>query len=260
MDTAQEIVTVLEGQGLSLKDMHELSGVGLSTLYAIKNGDRTGKTSIPALRRLLDTTRQHMIPLALPEVVEGSITHLDEPPVQAIKRQRVQTAPSTAIQTYYAAPTPTIDTRGQAYRQQRGRESLADTLVQEVQALRYEVHQLRQEQAQVQRQRVHQAKERNYEAGYSLMNLIAEAANTLTTFYLETQEKKRETQQEYTPLPPQRSQRPLLPEPVRYTPPAQPQPYRAYRHSGVYGKNPNQAIQKETPPTIRQRVRKLFGF
>jgi transcriptional regulator with XRE-family HTH domain len=134
--TALDILDILESQGLTVKDIVTLSGVSQPTISMIKSGQRSGKTSIPTLQRLLDSTetRQHTY---TPSVIEGTISSVDGVPV---KQSRMST--SRSLQPYGTdIPFQERQERGIAYRQNRNRYGVTpDAMMEEIQGLRLQLN------------------------------------------------------------------------------------------------------------------------
>ena len=263
---AQDIISHLESSGMSLKDMHELSGIGLSSLYAIRSGERSGETSLGTLQRLLSASQSYMALPALPSpVIEATAVVIDEHPSplpqRTSARKPKESPPTRALQPYAPPQLSPDPARGMEYRAMRGRGVSPDELMNEIQGLRFEIHQLRQEQSQQQKQRVSQVRQRNEgNTGEPMADLIINGATLFKQLYDARQARKAE-QQDSLPMLPQVAQYHQVPE---YTSPlvqqAPTQPYRAYRRPGMYGLPSRRAPVQEKKPGRWQGFKKFLGF
>src|SRR5579884_196544 len=248
---AQEIILQLESTGISLKNIHELTGIGLSSLYAIKNGNRSGETSLPVLKRLLTSSQSYITLTAMPQkrIVESTLASNEKP-----------TSQNLIVHSYtHEISNNERQIRGIEYRQSRNRYNVTpDILMEELQNLRYEIYQLRQEQLIQQKEKINKAKKDNNETfeNYSLLNLLAIGINDFVFPLLEQaknnqQFERKQIQQENT-FYPVRIETPIN-KPVNI-----PVPSQHVHRRGIYGLPMSRYIEQEKSPSFIQKIKKFI--
>lgn len=256
METSQGIIAELETHGLTVKDIVELSGISQPTISMIKNGQRSGKTSLPALQRLLNS--QETYSYTQPStIIESSLASIDDVPISQ----------SRAIQPYTASISPQDrHDRGMAYRQARNRYGVTpDEMMEEIQGLRFQLNEMSHQFKQQQRQGISQARKKKDESEYygiSWIELLGAISNEFVVPALKERLSNKQlllNEPRQAPSQPYQETRQAPLQPTTYQAPSQ-QPYYEYRRQGRYGlPSSRQTIQEETPSQWK-RFKMYLGF
>ena len=220
MESAKELIEILEDLGYSVSDIVELSGVSQPSISLIKSGQQSGKTSRPRLQRMLDAaeaqerppTRSYAPPPGHSHVIDATFTVEDAPNT----RPATRVEPTRALQPYHASiPQEELDARGYVYRQSRNRYGVTpDALMQEIQGLRLEIHELRQEQNQQLKQQVREVHRADTASDPYLAFMTSAAYLTKQLYDAHQERKSAERQLQPIGTRAQRRQQEPQPQPI----------------------------------------------
>ena len=224
METAKELIELLEDLGYSVSEIVKLSGVSQPSISLIKSGQQSGKTSRQRLKMLLDAAEAQERPLTRSyapspgRAIEATVTTIDDIPVAP---------PTRALQpyTHQASISPQEqDERGFLYRQSRSRYGgiTPDDFIRQMQLKAMQDARIEQKLDQLLSQQVREVHRASDNHSYDGAIDLVSAISLIATPFIEDFYTRR--QQKLLPPPAEREPQPRATRAYRRQPEPQPQP------------------------------------